>query len=968
MKTKINNWCVLVVALFCLAFCPLNATAEYAVTARPFLTEQQHALLEEMLNTHLNYFLSSDAITKSGLPLGGYKEGDRGRYNYSNPTEWGYALQAWVVAAERGVIQEAAAVTKIETALNTISALQNDPTQNYQNLFYPYYYVADRSGQDLDVPYHDGNFQIPSIDNGFLTTSLLIVEGWAKSRGLSELQSKAQSISSKMNFRMFFKPSENLIYHVINATTGQLGTSKWDIYSDEGGAMAWIAYLSGSITFNEFQLVIDTLSRVQRTWNGITTDESAWFNAMFAWGVRSLAGFPVATRETGINNKYSASSFAPAVNAHLAYGSWLGVDYPAFSDAMTQPNGVGRYTPPNISNTVPTDVPAYVVPHAFFIPFCVGPDLDSATLTTLLNKIADLKNDSAGYYHSDGADGHKPFGFEVTASPYKNATAFKGSADGRYIYETLSEAYILLSLYQGLTINDGKQNLLHFAGQVSGYPQNVSEALGYLYPEQAVLRVPDQYATIQQAIDAAQSGDTIQVAAGTYKEALYLKSGVTLKGTGGSLTTPDDPSDDAVIDGYDTVRPIMCNGVSGAVVEGFTVANGAALISGGNIACYGFSVTIKNNLITNGRTIGSYGGYGGGVTLGGANNRLIGNVISNNWTWAQGGGVYSNADNTVINGNIIRGNTADYGGGIWSKGRSEIISNNLVDGNFSNYATGGGISINGTFIQLINNTIVNNRAGQWQHGYGGGLYVSTDASDIHIINNIVADNSADNSTGGVYCEASQPVLEYNDVYNNTRGDYYGCTAGEGSLAEDPLFINAGADYRLQSGSPCVDAGNPSTLYNDLDGTRNDLGAYGGSPEWTLNVNLAGNGTGVVTSVPAGISCGEDCTESYFTGTQITLTALAADDSTFGGWSGACAGTDTTCTINGEGGKTVTATFIGASEPGDCNGDGQVSIAEVQGAINMYLGLKETASCVDTDGSGNASIAEVQKVINGYLGL
>jgi len=70
--------------------------------------------------------------------------------------------------------------------------------------------------------------------------------------------------------------------------------------------------------------------------------------------------------------------------------------------------------------------------------------------------------------------------------------------------------------------------------------------------------------------------------------------------------------------------------------------------------------------------------------------------------------------------------------------------------------------------------------------------------------------------------------------------------------------------------------------------------------------------------------------------------------------------------------TVLSSFvIGYREdlvPGDCNGDGQVSIAEVQGAINMYLGLKPTESCVDTDNSGNTSIAEVQKVINGYLGL
>ena len=53
--------------------------------------------------------------------------------------------------------------------------------------------------------------------------------------------------------------------------------------------------------------------------------------------------------------------------------------------------------------------------------------------------------------------------------------------------------------------------------------------------------------------------------------------------------------------------------------------------------------------------------------------------------------------------------------------------------------------------------------------------------------------------------------------------------------------------------------------------------------------------------------------------------------------------------------------------GDCNGDGAITIDEVQNAINMYLGLKPSAVCVDLNGNG-VTIDEVQKVINGYLGL
>jgi hypothetical protein len=54
--------------------------------------------------------------------------------------------------------------------------------------------------------------------------------------------------------------------------------------------------------------------------------------------------------------------------------------------------------------------------------------------------------------------------------------------------------------------------------------------------------------------------------------------------------------------------------------------------------------------------------------------------------------------------------------------------------------------------------------------------------------------------------------------------------------------------------------------------------------------------------------------------------------------------------------------------GDCDRNGLVTIAEVQSAINMFLGLKAFENCVDTDNSGQVSIAEVQKAINAFLGL
>src|SRR5204863_432841 len=79
-------------------------------------------------------------------------------------------------------------------------------------------------------------------------------------------------------------------------------------------------------------------------------------------------------------------------------------------------------------------------------------------------------------------------------------------------------------------------------------------------------------------------------------------------------------------------------------------------------------------------------------------------------------------------------------------------------------------------------------------------------------------------------------------------------------------------------------------------------------QYTLTVVNSGTGSGVVTSAPAGINCGSDCTEVYDHGTVVTLTATPAAGSTFAGWSGGgCSGTGT-CTTTINAAVTITATF------------------------------------------------------------
>jgi hypothetical protein len=84
--------------------------------------------------------------------------------------------------------------------------------------------------------------------------------------------------------------------------------------------------------------------------------------------------------------------------------------------------------------------------------------------------------------------------------------------------------------------------------------------------------------------------------------------------------------------------------------------------------------------------------------------------------------------------------------------------------------------------------------------------------------------------------------------------------------------------------------------------------YGLHPQYTLTVFESGTGSGTVTSSPAGINCGDDCSETYTKIQRVKLTAKADTNSTFTGWSGGgCSGTKT-CTVTVDAAVTVTASF------------------------------------------------------------
>ena len=167
------------------------------------------------------------------------------------------------------------------------------------------------------------------------------------------------------------------------------------------------------------------------------------------------------------------------------------------------------------------------------------------------------------------------------------------------------------------------------------------------------------------------------------------------------------------------------------------------------------------------------------------------------------------------------------GGGAWCE-PSGVVSNCTLSGNSAYYIGGGAYS--GT---LNNCTLSGNSA--WYDG--GGAYGS-------ILNNCtLCDNSADWGGGANSGTLNNCIVYYNSAPNGPNhlncGFNYSCTtplpAGTGNFSDEPRFVNTNgwSNLRLQTNSPCVNAGN--NLYApglaDLDGLpriaggRVDVGAY-----------------------------------------------------------------------------------------------------------------------------------------------
>ena len=444
----------------------------------------------------------------------------------------------------------------------------------------------------------------------------------------------------------------------------------------------------------------------------------------------------------------------------------------------------------------------------------------------------------------------------------------------------------------------------------------------------ADIYVPDDHATVQDAITAAMAGDTVIVRPGTYVENLnFLGKAITVRSAEGPELT--------VLDGGNNLSTVtFWNGEgTDSVLDGFTITNGlgkffSSVYHGGGIHCEGASPTISNNIITrndarfgsgisclsfsaavivNNQIIRNEAHFGGGGGLAIRNNStplVADNVIALNTSEIHGGGIYCFGDSTpTITDNLFSKNSCRSKGGaiMCNNGSSALISHNRIIENHADIAGGGICCVENSSPTIENNTISDNTSKD-----GGG--VGCEGFSSPVVNSCtLAHNTASNDGGGIRLldncsvtlfdsilwgnvavtgsqvavdgDAQNPsdlTISYSDAEGGEVAVYVGpsCSLswGTGMIDADPLFLTGphGDHYLSQiaagqgQDSPCLDTADPASAMV-VGTTRKDRVQDSGSLDMGFHYPIDGDG---VLHVPADFATIQEAIDIAWTGDTV----------------------------------------------------------------------------------------------------
>jgi predicted outer membrane repeat protein len=365
------------------------------------------------------------------------------------------------------------------------------------------------------------------------------------------------------------------------------------------------------------------------------------------------------------------------------------------------------------------------------------------------------------------------------------------------------------------------------------------------------------FTTIQDAINAASSGDEIVVLPGVYQENIdFLGKDLWLHSEQGPANTVIDGSQ-AADDNRSCVRFQSGEG-SGAVLEGFRITGGQGTLYqgsfvGGGVFCLDSSPRIVSRVFEMNEAE-----YAGAIYINNGSPEIVGCEFNENTSQTYGGAIagsnvspvsitncsfYGNtalsgdgtihlADSATIEDCVFVGNTARAGAAINSpsSGANFLIRNCIFQENIAIGTNGGAIRIHEANAVIQWCVFDSNHAGS----HGGAIalidgatgtvehctfYGNTAPEGGHIALYNLANLDAQNNIfayaaygAGVSCLESTASFQCNDAWMNTGGNYVGScpdpTGTNGNISEDPLFCEPElGDFTLRSDSPCAPQNN-----------------------------------------------------------------------------------------------------------------------------------------------------------------